>query len=165
MRRDIDKLARVMFLLLCHITSIAKQIVFYGKAIKIDEMVGTFDGTYLIKVDLWGVYIKVHANRWKRCDKHGMTRYRLPLSEPLFNQSLESHKVLMRATTASANRFVAVYSGCAVVTCTLWIIFPVMYHLRAQPVEFPFWTNVDYNQSQTMSVYLLILLTVFINIV
>ncbi|CAB3256149.1 unnamed protein product [Arctia plantaginis] len=112
-QRDIDKLARVMFLLLCHITSIVKQIVFYGKEAKIDEMVGRFD-------------------------------------EPLFNHSSESYKVLMRATAASASRFVVVYSGCAVVTCTLWITFPVMYHLRAQVVEFPFWTNVDYNQSHTM---------------
>lgn len=39
-----DKLARVMFLLLCHITSIAKQLVFHLKADRIDEMLGGLDG-------------------------------------------------------------------------------------------------------------------------
>lgn len=39
-----DKLARVMFLLLCHITSIAKQFVFHMKAERIDEMLGELDG-------------------------------------------------------------------------------------------------------------------------
>lgn len=39
-----DKLARVMFLLLCHITSIAKQLVFHIKAERIDEMIGGLDG-------------------------------------------------------------------------------------------------------------------------
>lgn len=48
-QEDMDKLARVMFLLLCHITSIAKQLVFHLKAEKIDEMLSGLDG----KCDSW----------------------------------------------------------------------------------------------------------------
>lgn len=39
-----DKLARVMFLLLCHITSIAKQLVFHIKAEHIDKMLDGLNG-------------------------------------------------------------------------------------------------------------------------
>lgn len=39
-----DKLARVMFLLLCHVTSITKQLVFYLDADRIDEMISGLDG-------------------------------------------------------------------------------------------------------------------------
>lgn len=41
-----DKLSRVMFLLLCHITSVAKQLVFYLDADRIDYLIATLDGTY-----------------------------------------------------------------------------------------------------------------------
>nr|AIG51873.1 odorant receptor [Helicoverpa armigera]QPX50343.1 odorant receptor [Helicoverpa armigera] len=108
-QQDMDKLARVMFLLLCHITSIAKQLVFHLKAERIDEMLAG-------------------------------------LEDPLYNQPEEAHRRLLGATAASASRFVRAYSGCAVVTCTLWITFPVMYRLQGLPVEFPFWITVDYNR-------------------
>lgn len=41
-----DNLARVMFLLLCHITSIAKQLVFYRDATRIDSVITGLDGEY-----------------------------------------------------------------------------------------------------------------------
>ncbi|KOB69465.1 Odorant receptor [Operophtera brumata] len=75
-RTNMDNLARVLFLLLCHVTSIAKQLVFYRDAARIDSA--------------------AHA----------------------------------------AGRFARVYSGAAVVTCTLWITFPVLYRLKGQPVDF-----------------------------
>lgn len=40
------KLARVMFLLLCHVTSIAKQLVFYLDADAIDRLVAHLDGLH-----------------------------------------------------------------------------------------------------------------------
>lgn len=67
------------------------------------------------------------------------------VADPLYNQGVEAHTRLLRVTAARASRFVRAYSGCAVVTCTLWITFPIMYFLQGQPVEFPFWVNVDYN--------------------
>lgn len=67
------------------------------------------------------------------------------LADPLYNQGVEAHGRLLRMTAASASRFVRAYAGCAVVTCTLWITFPVMYRLKGDPVEFPLWINVDYN--------------------
>lgn len=39
-----DSLARVMFLLLCHITSIAKQVMFHTRAADIEAMIDGFDG-------------------------------------------------------------------------------------------------------------------------
>nr|QMS80319.1 odorant receptor [Histia rhodope] len=42
-RYDMDKLARVMFLLLCHFTSIVKQIVFFVDADRIDNLITLLD--------------------------------------------------------------------------------------------------------------------------
>ncbi|XP_063616455.1 odorant receptor 94b-like isoform X3 [Cydia splendana] len=42
-RGDMDTLARVMFLLLCHVTSIAKQIIFMVRASRIAKLVQDFD--------------------------------------------------------------------------------------------------------------------------
>nr|AXF48778.1 odorant receptors OR28 [Lobesia botrana] len=42
-RSDIDKLARVLFLLLCHVTSIAKQVVFMKQASRIAVLVNGLD--------------------------------------------------------------------------------------------------------------------------
>lgn len=75
------------------------------------------------------------------------------VAEPLYNQSAAVHQRLLRVTAARAARFVRAYAGCAVVTCTLWITFPVMYHLQGQLVEFPFWINVDYNQSKMCAIH------------
>lgn len=42
-----DKLARVLFLLLCHVTSIIKQAVFYTDAANIDQMIAGLDGHFI----------------------------------------------------------------------------------------------------------------------
>ncbi|XP_063827150.1 odorant receptor 94b-like [Ostrinia nubilalis] len=104
-----DKLARVMFLLLCHVTSITKQLVFYMSADKIDEMISALD-------------------------------------DPLYNQPAAWQRALLAATARSAGRLLRAYSGTAVVTCTLWIIFPILYYAQGLPVEFPFWTNLDHSK-------------------
>ncbi|XP_037301409.1 odorant receptor 94a-like [Manduca sexta] len=117
-RHDMDKVARVMFLLLCHITSIAKQLVFYLDADRVERLVTGLD-------------------------------------DPLYNQQAGGARRLLEATATWASRFVRMYSGCAVVTCTLWIIFPVIYHLRGQQVEFPFWIGVDYSNSHWFAAVLL----------
>lgn len=43
-RNDMAKFSRVMFLLLCHITSIAKQIVFHYDADRIQDMIQSLNG-------------------------------------------------------------------------------------------------------------------------
>ncbi|KAL0850684.1 hypothetical protein ABMA28_006629 [Loxostege sticticalis] len=108
-RNDMDKLARVMFLLLCHVTSITKQLVFYLDADRIDEMISGLD-------------------------------------DPLYNQPVSWQKSLLTETAVSARRLLRVYSGTAVITCTLWIIFPILYYSQGLPVEFPFWTNLDHRK-------------------
>lgn len=40
-----EKLSRVMFLLLCHITSIVKQVVFHVDADRIAALVASLDGS------------------------------------------------------------------------------------------------------------------------
>ncbi|CAK1540401.1 unnamed protein product [Leptosia nina] len=42
-RGDMNKLSRVMFLLLCHVTSLAKQIVFHLEADEVDALIGAID--------------------------------------------------------------------------------------------------------------------------
>lgn len=43
-RNDMAKFSRVMFLLLCHVTSITKQIVFHYDADRIQDMIQSLDG-------------------------------------------------------------------------------------------------------------------------
>ncbi|XP_053613069.1 uncharacterized protein LOC128676766 isoform X2 [Plodia interpunctella] len=118
-RDDMDKLARVMFLLLCHVTSIVKQIVFHTKAHRIDLMVISFD-------------------------------------EPAHGGAApaEWRRALLEHTARSMARLQRAYAGTAVLTCTLWIVFPIMYYMRGQNVEFPFWTGVDYSHLGKFSLVL-----------
>ncbi|CAH0727698.1 unnamed protein product, partial [Brenthis ino] len=98
-RGDMAKLSQVMFLLLCHITSIAKQIVFHIDADRIDEMVRGFN------------------------------------AEPMY----DGDAALLARTAAAARRLVRAYAGCAVFTCTLWLVFPALRRAAGHAVEFPFW--------------------------
>ncbi|XP_045780398.1 uncharacterized protein LOC123877616, partial [Maniola jurtina] len=100
--RDMRALARVMFLLLCHVTAIAKQLVFLADADRIDAMVHSFDG----------------AARAGRA------------------------AALERGVARGARRLLVVYAGTAVLTCTLWLLFPVLRRARGLPDDFPFWTGV-----------------------
>lgn len=68
------------------------------------------------------------------------------LSDPLYNQPVSWQKSLLTETAVSARRLLRVYSGTAVITCTLWIIFPILYYSQGLPVEFPFWTNLDHRK-------------------
>nr|QEE82739.1 odorant receptor 21 [Conogethes pinicolalis] len=117
-RYDMDKLARVMFLLLCHVTSITKQLVFYVDAADIDDMV-------------------------------------FGLDEPLYNQGPSWQRAALARTAAAARRLLRAYSGTAVLTCTLWIIFPILDYARGLPVEFPFWSNLDHTKPFGFTVLLL----------
>lgn len=41
---DMDKLSRVMFVMLCHVTCVAKQLAFHVHAARIDTLVAGLDG-------------------------------------------------------------------------------------------------------------------------
>nr|UPN65208.1 odorant receptor 23 [Phthorimaea operculella] len=99
-RSDMDKLSRVMFLLLCHVTSAVKQVVFYMDTGRVDSLIREFD-------------------------------------DPLFNQSWGARA--LTATADRARRLQRAYSGAALATCVLWLVFPVAQFLQNQPVEFAFW--------------------------
>ncbi|XP_052750221.1 odorant receptor Or1 isoform X2 [Galleria mellonella] len=116
---DMDKLARVMFLLLCHVTSITKQIVFHVDAERIDEMITGLD-------------------------------------DRLYNEVSEKQAQLLSTTCVRAARLVRVYTGTAFITCTLWIVFPILEYANGRPVDFPFWAGIDYNHSRIR--FLLVLL-------
>nr|QLI62083.1 odorant receptor 40 [Streltzoviella insularis] len=109
-RNDMKMLARVMFLLLCHITSLVKQIVFYVDADRIDHLIIQFDNT-------------------------------------MYNPEEPSRRRLLAATASSARRLQRVYSNTAILTCILWIVFPIMHRLTGRTVYFAFWTTFDYNSS------------------
>ncbi|CAH2101976.1 unnamed protein product [Euphydryas editha] len=112
------KLSRVMFLLLCHITSIVKQIVFHNDADRIHDMIQSFD-------------------------------------DPIYNAPDDSARVLLRRTARGARLLLRTYSGCAVLTCTLWLLFPVMHRIAGNSVEFPFWTGF---QTDRPLIFVLVLL-------
>lgn len=134
-RNDMDKLARVMFLLLCHVTSITKQLVFYLDADRIDEMISGLDGN---ESTAWLLFFQISFLSSRN--------YVDVLSDPLYNQPVSWQKSLLTETAVSARRLLRVYSGTAVITCTLWIIFPILYYSQGLPVEFPFWTNLDHRK-------------------
>ncbi|CAG9796252.1 unnamed protein product [Diatraea saccharalis] len=117
-RNDMDKLAKVMFLLLCHITSITKQYVFYTDADRIDCMITDFD-------------------------------------EQAYNCREPAARVLLEGTARSAARLVRVYSSTAIVTCVMWIIFPIIYYVRGYPVEFSFWINIDHSRAYMFVIILM----------
>ncbi|XP_063827159.1 odorant receptor 4-like [Ostrinia nubilalis] len=127
-RGDLEKLARVLFVLLCHCTCVAKQLVFHAQAARVDRIIAG-------------------------------------LHQPLFDPATAgagassaaaaAARALLRATSRGAARLLRAYYGCAVATCVLWTIFPVVYKLRGFRIEFPFWTFLDYNQPVMFVIVLL----------
>ncbi|XP_075986004.1 uncharacterized protein LOC142983050 [Anticarsia gemmatalis] len=70
------------------------------------------------------------------------------LDEPLLNQAAGAGgagEALLRGTVRGAARLLRVYSGCAVSTCVLWTVFPVLYRIQGLHFEFPFWTGICYD--------------------
>ncbi|XP_072937498.1 odorant receptor 2a-like [Epargyreus clarus] len=112
------KLSRVMFLLLCHITSLAKQIVFHTDAKRIDVMIRGLDDAAL-------------------------------------NPASSRARRLLARTARRARLLLRGYAGCAVLTCTLWIVFPVATRASGRHVEFPFWTGLDTHPPTIFSLVLL----------
>nr|ALM26241.1 odorant receptor 58 [Athetis dissimilis] len=117
-RSDMDKLSQVMFVMLCHVTCVAKQIAFYVDAERIDELIAGLD-------------------------------------DPLMNQTAGARGALLHNCARAAARLLRTYSGCAVATCVLWIVFPVLYRIQGVPFEFPFWIGVDYDNNAVFGVVLL----------
>ncbi|XP_037298843.1 odorant receptor 4-like [Manduca sexta] len=105
-RGDMEKLSRVMFIMLCFVTCVVKQIVFHVDATRIDMLVAG-------------------------------------LAEPLFNPAAEWARALLRETARAARRQALAYAGCAVATCVLWIVFPVLDRARGRHVHFSFWAPID----------------------
>ncbi|NP_001166611.1 olfactory receptor 59 [Bombyx mori] len=109
-RNDMERLSRVLFLMLCHLTCIAKQFVFHSDADKINQLV-------------------------------------VGLDDALCNQPVETHRLLLLETSRRAARLLMLYSGCAVSTCILWAVFPLLDQLRGRTVEFAFWIPIDYRHN------------------
>ncbi|XP_035454253.2 odorant receptor 4 [Spodoptera frugiperda] len=113
-----DKLSQVMFVLLCHVTCVAKQVAFHVDAGRIDQLIARLD-------------------------------------EPLLNQCGGPRGALLHGTARRAARLLRVYSGCAVATCVLWIVFPVLYRIRGIAFEFPFWAGISYDHNLVFGAVLL----------
>nr|QNS36212.1 olfactory receptor 17 [Mythimna separata] len=117
-RSNMDKLSQVMFVMLCHVTCVAKQVAFHVDAARIDRLI-------------------------------------LGLEEPLLNQTAGARGALLAGCARGAARLLRTYSGCAVATCVLWIVFPILYKVQGIPFEFPFWTGFNYNHNLVFGVVLL----------
>ncbi|XP_037968814.2 odorant receptor 94b [Plutella xylostella] len=117
-RRVMERLARVLFLLLCHVTSLVKQLVLVLDADRVDRLIQSLD-------------------------------------DPLFNLGDARSTLQLQATTRGAARLARLYVGTAVVTCVLWIVFPILDHVKGNPVEFPLYIYVDTNRTPTFIVVLI----------
>ncbi|XP_047020815.1 odorant receptor 4-like [Helicoverpa zea] len=117
-RGDMDKLSQVMFLMLCHMTCVVKQIAFHVDADRIDRLIASLD-------------------------------------EPLLNQCAGERGALLRGTARGAARLLRTYAGCAVATCVLWIVFPVINRIQGISFEFPFWTGFSYDHNAVFTLVLL----------
>uniref|UniRef100_A0AAU6NDB3 Odorant receptor n=1 Tax=Mythimna loreyi TaxID=667449 RepID=A0AAU6NDB3_9NEOP len=117
-RSNMDKLSQVMFVMLCHVTCVAKQVAFHVDAERIDLLIAGLD-------------------------------------DPLLNQTAGARGALLRECASGAARLLRTYSGCAVATCVLWIVFPILYRIQGISFEFPFWTAFGYNNTLVFGVVLL----------
>ncbi|RVE41998.1 hypothetical protein evm_013343 [Chilo suppressalis] len=117
-RRDIEKLAPVLFLFLCHITCIVKKLVFHLDAPRIDQLIAE-------------------------------------LEDAAYNSQTPPHRAMLRSTASSALRLLRAYVGCAIFTCILWVMFPLVDRLQQQDIEFHFWIPVDYNRPLTFPLVLI----------
>ncbi|XP_045524598.1 odorant receptor 94a-like [Pieris brassicae] len=100
-RSNLDKLSRVMFLLLCHVTSLAKQLVFHFDSDAVKRLIDALDNS-------------------------------------VFQNEDDAAMQLVNECTRRAWRVEVGYAGCAVLTCTLWLLFPIRDHAQGLHVEFPF---------------------------
>lgn len=61
----------------------------------------------------------------------------------MYNGPEASAQALLRRTAHGARLLLRAYAGCAVLTCTLWLLFPVLRRIAGHSVEFPFWTGLQ----------------------
>lgn len=61
----------------------------------------------------------------------------------MYNAPDASAQALLRRTARGARLLVRAYAGCAVLTCSLWLLFPVLRRIAGHSVEFPFWTGLQ----------------------
>ncbi|CAH3958783.1 unnamed protein product [Pieris brassicae] len=90
-----------MFLLLCHVTSLAKQLVFHFDSDAVKRLIDALDNS-------------------------------------VFQNEDDAAMQLVNECTRRAWRVEVGYAGCAVLTCTLWLLFPIRDHAQGLHVEFPF---------------------------
>ncbi|KOB69557.1 Odorant receptor [Operophtera brumata] len=130
---DMDKLSNVLFVLLCHTTCIAKQLVFHLDAARLDELIASLDGASLLQAT---GYVRLTAP---------------PVSviEPLFNPQDEASSAALRVSSQRAARLLRGFLGCSVSTCVLWSFLGAGSRLRGLPVELPFWTGFHYDHPLT----------------
>ncbi|XP_045536780.1 odorant receptor Or2 [Papilio machaon] len=148
-KSDMEKLSRVMFLLLCHVTSLAKQLVFLTDADRIDRMVAGLDGITLFPNTIL-LHIHIHTVQVVKLEA---TR------RALRTRSGFAHR-LLNCAAAHVARLRRGYAGCAAFTCLLWAVFAAQAHARRQPFEFPLWIGV--NTTDTVGFVIVLLYTYYV---
>nr|QLI62064.1 odorant receptor 21 [Streltzoviella insularis] len=64
---------------------------------------------------------------------------------PIYNQ--KEHKQILIRTVRQAKLVLRIFNIMCLITCLLWAIFPVIFHLRGRVVEFGIWLPFDSNEN------------------
>ncbi|XP_072950070.1 odorant receptor 94a-like [Epargyreus clarus] len=78
---------------------------------------------------------------WIRADK--FEELLDTMKGPLFNQGLPEHRVYLLRTARHAKLLVRANNGLALITCFLWVLYPLILHLQGKHVEFAIWLPFD----------------------
>ncbi|XP_073952887.1 odorant receptor 94b-like [Choristoneura fumiferana] len=64
---------------------------------------------------------------------------------PYFNQGLEEHRPLLLKTVYQAQLLLKIFNKLCLLTCILWVLFPIISHFKQETVEFTIWLPFDAN--------------------
>ncbi|CAK1579415.1 unnamed protein product [Parnassius mnemosyne] len=73
----------------------------------------------------------------------------------LFNQPEDEHKKLLLQTARKAKMLLYLFNCTALITCFLWVLYPLVLFLQGKHVEFAIWLPFDVNESPQFFIALL----------
>nr|AJF23795.1 olfactory receptor OR26 [Planotortrix octo] len=66
---------------------------------------------------------------------------------PNFNQGREEHRPLLLKTVFQAQLLLKIFNTLCLLTCLLWVLFPIISHIKEEAIEFTIWLPFDANQN------------------
>uniref|UniRef100_A0A0K8TU89 Odorant receptor n=1 Tax=Epiphyas postvittana TaxID=65032 RepID=A0A0K8TU89_EPIPO len=64
---------------------------------------------------------------------------------PNFNQGIAEHRPLLLKTVYQAQLLLKVFNKLCLLTCVLWVLFPIISHFKQETVDFTIWLPFDAN--------------------